>query len=114
MGNLLPMLIFLLGGKVLAEIPVVIIQYAVLIRTVTHKPMVRRPRPIFNSLCQPMLDRIIMNIIDVPVQIILVAYLMFPETPLPDAAFSLFLSGQTLPGFMPSRLEISTGESLLD
>jgi hypothetical protein len=39
-----------------------------------------------------MLDGIVMNIVDMPLQILFVSYVMFPEPSLPDAAFSLFVA----------------------
>ena len=114
MGNLLPMLIILFSGEVLSEITVIIIQYSVLVKILTNKSMIRRPRPVFNGIDQSMFDRIVMNIIDVFVQVILVPYLMFPEPPLPNAAFPLFLSRKALSGFMSPGLKISTGESFFD
>ena len=114
MGNLLPMLIVLFSAKVLSEITVKIIQYPVLVKTLTNKSMIRRPGPVFNGIHQSMFDRIVMNIIDVLVQVLLVPYLMFPEPPLPNAAFSLFLPRKALSGFMSPGIEISTGESFFD
>jgi len=36
-----------------------------------------------------MLDRVVVNVIDVPLEIVVVANKMLPKTPLPDASFSL-------------------------
>jgi hypothetical protein len=51
--------------------------------------MKRRMRPILRLPHQPMLDRIEMHIIDMPLQINIVANLVFPETPLPDSLLAL-------------------------
>ncbi len=51
--------------------------------------MKRRMRPILRLLHQPMFDWIEMHIIDMPLQINIIANLMFPETPLPDSLLAL-------------------------
>ncbi len=57
------------------------------------KTMKRRIGPISDIFCQPMLDRIIMNIIEMPVVILLSTDQMFPKPSLPNCAFPVFLSG---------------------
>jgi len=85
-----------------------------LVETIAYKSMICRPRPIFNSVHQAVLDRIVVNIVDVLVQILLVPYLMFPETPLPYAAFSLSPARKALNRLTSAGFEISTGESSFD
>ena len=53
--------------------------------------MKRRIRPTHDSIHQPMLDRIYVNIIDMPRKISIIADEMLPITPLPDSAFALGL-----------------------
>ncbi len=47
------------------------------------------PGPIFKPLNQSMFDRIIMNIIHMTLEVMFIAYLMFPEPALPNANFAL-------------------------
>ena len=46
-------------------------------------------RPIPDSLYKTMLDRIDVNVVNVPGQIVLIADRVLPITPLPDAALPL-------------------------
>src|SRR4051812_1254613 len=45
-------------------------------------------RPIYRSTHMSMLDRIVMNVVRVTLEVSLIANRMLPETMLPDAAFS--------------------------
>jgi len=58
------------------------------IDAISNISMVGRPRPIFYPLNKPVLDRIVMNVIDMALQVFFVANLMFPEPALPDAPFA--------------------------
>lgn len=42
-----------------------------------------RPTPIRHTLHQPVFDRVDMHIVDMPCHVIVVAYLVFPKSPLP-------------------------------
>ncbi len=53
---------------------------------------IRGPRPLFNILGQSVLDRVVVNVIDVALQVVLVAYLVLPKPPLPDTDFSFSCS----------------------
>lgn len=52
-------------------------------------PMETGKRPIRDAIDQPMLDGIEVDVIDVSGKIILITYLMFPETPLPYPLLAL-------------------------
>ena len=54
--------------------------------------MVGRPRPIFNSLDELVLNGITMNVIDVPLQVCRIANLMLPKPALPDATLTLMFT----------------------
>jgi hypothetical protein len=82
MGNSLPMWP-LFSCEILTEVSVHTITYLALVVPFTRKPMVRRPRPISNGLHQAMLDRIVVRVIDVPLQILFITDLMLPETAMP-------------------------------
>ena len=49
--------------------------------------MKRRIRPLLHPLHQPMFDQIEMDVIDATFEVTVVAYLMFPKTPLPKINF---------------------------
>ncbi len=61
-----------------------------------------------------MLDGIVMNIIDVPVQICFIAYLMFPEASLPYTAFPFCLPRRALARLRTACLKIPTSKSFFD
>ena len=50
--------------------------------------MKRRVRPVLHLPNQSMLDWIVVHVVDMPLQVQVVAYLVFPKTPLPDAFFA--------------------------
>src|SRR4051812_24846770 len=56
-----------------------------LIDAFPRQPMKRRPRPGMRAFGRPMLDRIEVDVLQVSLQVILVADDMLPESPLPDA-----------------------------
>ena len=53
-------------------------------------PVKRGIRPICHAGHAPVLDRVPMDVIEMPVEIFLVPNLMFPKPPLPDRAFAVF------------------------
>jgi len=53
--------------------------------------MERGVRPIDGSLDVAMLNRIVVNIVNVSLKIILIAYQVFPKPPLPKGSFMSFL-----------------------
>ena len=93
MGNSLPMqfLAAPVPREPFPEIPVVVLQHPVLVVPIPYEFVIRRPRPILDHANQAMFHRIAVNIVDVPLQILFIPYLMFPETPLPYTTFSLLL-----------------------
>lgn len=77
---------------------------------VAHIPMKTGIRPRDNLIHPTMLDRIEMDVIDMPLQVFVVPYLMFPETSLPDSAFAFALFARAAAGIGMQGL----GESRLD
>lgn len=60
-----------------------------------HVTMKRRIRPLPDVLHIAVLHGVVMNVVDVAPQIEIVAYRMFPESPLPYSSFSLLPRGVT-------------------
>ena len=52
--------------------------------------MNRRIRPIDGAGYMPMLDRIPMNVVEMPAEIVLIANLVFPKTSLPNCTLAMF------------------------
>ena len=67
------------------------------VHSLRHIPMERGIRPIANSCDVIVLHRIPMEVIDMAVEIVLVADLMFPKPPLPSRTFSMFFLGRIHP-----------------
>ena len=61
------------------------------IDSVTDVSMERGVGPINDTLDVPMLNWIVVNIVDVSFEIVLIAYQVFPEPPLPKASLTSFL-----------------------
>ena len=59
--------------------------------------MKRRIRPIDGAGYMPMLDRIPMNVVEMPVEIVLIANLVFPKTPLPYRTLAMLGLGSIDP-----------------
>ena len=62
----------------------------------SHPAVIAGPRPVLDVFDETMLDRVVMDAIDVSLEIALVANLMLTETPLPDASFALAPAGSAL------------------
>lgn len=67
------------------------------VRPRRYIPMERGIRPITHSRDVSMLHRIPMDVIDMVVEIVLVADLMFPKPPLPNRTFPVFFLGRVHP-----------------
>ncbi len=67
------------------------------VRSRRHIPMERGMRPIANSRDVTVLHRIPMDVIDMAVEIVLVADLMLPKPPLPNRTFPVFFLGRIHP-----------------
>lgn len=76
--------------------------------------VVGRPRPVFDSLDKPVLDRIVMNVIHMPLKVLLVANLMLPKPALPNAPLALAAALRTLVTFGPAGTKIPPREARLD
>jgi hypothetical protein len=62
----------------------------------SHPAVVAGPRPVFDVFDETVLDRVVMDVIDVSLEVALVANLMLPEAPLPDAPFAFAAAGAAL------------------
>jgi hypothetical protein len=71
-------------------------------------------RPLVRALGQSMLHRVVMDVIQVMIKIILVANQVFPETALPDPAISLPRAGLGAGPLAPAIGQICTGEGRFD
>jgi len=58
------------------------------IHTFRHQAPKRAVLPVGRRLHQPVLHRIVVNVIAMPVEIVLIAYGMLPETPLPNTGLT--------------------------
>jgi len=67
------------------------------VRPRRHLPMERGIRPIAHSRDVTVLHRIPMDVINMAVEIVLVADLMFQKPPLPNRAFPVFFLGRIHP-----------------
>ncbi len=54
--------------------------------------MIARPRPILHMLDEAVFDRVVMDVVDVPLQIGLIANLVLPEPALPKPALAFPIS----------------------
>ena len=70
----------------------------------------RRMRPILHPPHQAVFHRVVMHVIDMPLQINVVANLMLPETPLPDS----FLASGNLAGRKPAAVRQPAGKQSFD
>ena len=70
-----------------------------------HKTVKGRMRPVAGGVHMTVFDRIVMDVIDVPRQVVLVAYLVLPIAPLPDAplAFAPAAGIDAIDLFKPAR-----------
>ncbi len=91
-GGLCPPTLFisngLIKGDITASAPLTIIE------AVLHIPAEGRVLPVLGCFCQSVLYRVVVNVIDMGIIILLVPYLMFPKSSLPYAPLPMSDSGR--------------------
>ena len=82
--------------------------------TFGDKSMKRRPFPVGDPLCEPVISWIPVTVVGAAFQIVLITNRVFPVTFLPDAALSLAIARCRLRPFVATSAKPSFGEFFLD
>jgi hypothetical protein len=82
--------------------------------TISGIPLVGGPRPVFGSLHQTMLDRIVVDVVDVSLEVGFIPDLVLPEASLPNPSLSLFHPRLGLGQLLATLSRKPMGEASLD
>lgn len=81
--------------------------------SLAHAPVVRRPWPLLGPRYQPVMHRIEMDVIEMTIEIVLAANLVFPESALPHGGFTFALARCVARAFSPTAREVRAGKGAL-